>query len=40
MLIMAPCNVKQAIGNLLIELEGDVHQIEYMPTQRKKSKAM
>jgi hypothetical protein len=27
MLISAPCNVKQAISNLLIKLEGDVHQI-------------
>jgi len=27
MLISVPCNVKQAISNLLIELEGDVHQI-------------
>ena len=26
MLISAPGNVKQAIGNLLIELEGDAHQ--------------
>ena len=39
MLISAPCNVKQAISNLLIELEGDVHQICYKPTQRKNSKA-
>jgi hypothetical protein len=39
MLISAPCNVKQAISNLLIELEGDVHQIRYKPTQRKNSKA-
>jgi len=39
MLISAPCNVKQAISNLLIELEGDVHQIRYKPTQRKTSKA-
>jgi hypothetical protein len=38
MLISAPCNVRQAIGNLLIELEGDVHQIHYKPTQRKNSK--
>jgi hypothetical protein len=36
--ISAPCNVRQAIGNLLIELEGDVHQIRYKPTQRKNSK--
>ena len=33
MLISAPCNVKQAISNLLIELEGDAHQIHYKPTQ-------
>jgi hypothetical protein len=39
MSISAPCNVRQAIGNLLIELEGDVHQIHYKPTQRKNSKA-
>jgi hypothetical protein len=39
MSISAPCNVRQAIGNLLIELEGDVHQIRYKPTQRKNSKA-
>jgi hypothetical protein len=39
MLISAQCNVKQAISNLLIELEGDVHQIRYKPTQRKNSKA-
>ncbi len=40
MLISAPCNVRQAIGNLLIELEGDdMHQIHYKPTQRKNSKA-
>jgi hypothetical protein len=39
MLISAPCNVKQSISNLLIELEGDVHQIRYKPTQRKNSKA-
>ena len=39
MLISAPCNVKQAISNLLIKLEGDVHQIRYKPTQRKNSKA-
>jgi hypothetical protein len=37
--ISAPCNVKQAISNLLIELEGDVHQIRYKPTQQKNSKA-
>jgi hypothetical protein len=39
MLISAPCNVKQAISNLLIKLEGDVHQIRYKPTQQKNSKA-
>jgi hypothetical protein len=38
MLILAPCNVKQAIRNLLIELEGDVHQIQHKPTQHKNSK--
>jgi hypothetical protein len=38
MLISAPCNVRQAIGNLLIELEGEVHQIRHTPTQRKNSK--
>jgi hypothetical protein len=39
MLVSAPGNVKQAIGDLLIELEGDAHQIKYKPTQRKNSKA-
>jgi hypothetical protein len=39
MLISAPCNVRQVIGNILIELEGDVHQICYKPTQFKNSKA-
>jgi hypothetical protein len=39
MSISAPCNVRQNIGNLLIELEGEVHQIRYKPTQRKNSKA-
>jgi len=39
MLISAPCGVKQAISNLLIELEGNVHQIHYKPTQQKNSKA-
>jgi hypothetical protein len=34
MLISAPRNVKQAISNLLIKLEQDVHQICYKPTQR------
>jgi hypothetical protein len=38
MLISALCSVKQAISNLLIELEGDVHQICYKPTQQKNSK--
>ncbi len=33
MLISAPCNVKQAISNFLIKLEGDIHQIRYKPTQ-------
>jgi hypothetical protein len=36
MLIIALGNVKQAIGNLLIKLKGDAHQIRYKPTQRKK----
>ncbi len=39
MLISAPCNVKQAVSNLLIELEGDVHQIRYKPIQWKNNKA-
>ncbi len=39
MLISAPCNVKQVISNLLIKLEGDVHQIRCKPTQQKNSKA-
>jgi hypothetical protein len=39
MSISAPCNIRQAIGNLLIELEGDMHQIRYKPTQHKNSKA-
>jgi hypothetical protein len=38
MLISAQGNVKQAIGNLLIELEGDAHQIWYKPTQQKSNK--
>jgi hypothetical protein len=38
MLISAPVNVKQAIGNLLIELKGDAHQIQYKPAQQKNSK--
>jgi hypothetical protein len=37
--VSAPGNVKQAIGDLLIELEGDAHQIKYKPTQHKNSKA-
>jgi hypothetical protein len=32
-------NVKQAIGDLLIELKGDAYQIRYKPTQQKNSKA-
>ncbi len=32
MLISAPGNVKQAIGNLLIKLEEDAHQIRYKLT--------
>ncbi len=39
MLVSAPGNVKQAIGDLLIELKGDAHQIKYKPTQCKNSKA-
>jgi hypothetical protein len=39
MLISAPCNVKQAISNFLIELEGNVHQIHNKPTQQKNSMA-
>ncbi len=39
MSISAPDNVKNAIDNLLIELEGNAHQIRYKPTQRKNSKA-
>ena len=39
MLVSAPGNVKQAVGDLLIKLEGDAHQIKYKPTQRKNSKA-
>ncbi len=31
--VSAPGKVKQAIGDLLIELEGDAHQIKYKPTQ-------
>jgi hypothetical protein len=39
MIISAPGNVKQAIGDLLIELKGDTHQIQYKLTQQKNSKA-
>jgi hypothetical protein len=39
MSVSAPGCVKQAIGDLLIKLEGDAHQIKYKPTQRKNSKA-
>jgi hypothetical protein len=39
MSVSAPGNVKQAIGDLLIELKGDTHQIKYKPTQCKNSKA-
>ncbi len=39
MSISASGNIKEAISNLLIELEGDVHQICYQPTQWKNSKA-
>jgi hypothetical protein len=38
MSVSALGNVKQAIGDLLIELKGDAHQIKYKPTQRKNSK--
>ena len=37
--LSAPGNVKQAIDDLLIELEGDVYQIKYKPTQCTNSKA-
>jgi hypothetical protein len=39
MSVSAPGAVKQAIGDLLIKLKGDAHQIKYKPTQRKNSKA-
>ncbi len=39
MSISAPGNIKDAINNLLIELEGDAHQICYKLTQQKNSKA-
>jgi hypothetical protein len=39
MSVSAPGNVKQAIGDLLIKLKGDAHQIKYKPTQHKNSKA-
>jgi hypothetical protein len=34
MSISAPGNVKDAINNLLIKLEGNAHQICYKPTQQ------
>ncbi len=39
MLTSAPGNVKQTIGDLLIKLKGDAHQIQYKPTQQKNIKA-
>jgi hypothetical protein len=33
MLISAPGNIEDAINNLVIELEGNAHQIRYKPTQ-------
>ena len=39
MSVSAPGNVKQAIGDLFIKLEGDAHQIKYKPIQEKNSKA-
>jgi hypothetical protein len=39
MSISAPGNVKDAINNLLIKLEGEAHQIRYKPSQQKNSKA-
>ncbi len=39
MSVSALGNVKQAIGDLLIKLKGDVHRIKYKPTQCKNSKA-
>jgi hypothetical protein len=38
MSVSALGNVKQAIGDLLIELKEDAHQIKYKPTQCKNSK--
>ena len=37
MSVSAPGNVKQAIGDLFIELKSDAHQIKYKPTQHKNS---
>ncbi len=39
MSISAPGNVRDAIDNLLIEFEGNAHQVCYKPTQQKNSKA-
>jgi hypothetical protein len=39
MSISALSNVEEAINNLLIELEGNAHQIQYKPSQWKNSKA-
>jgi hypothetical protein len=39
MSISALGNIKDAINNLLIKLEGNAHQICYKPTQQKNSKA-
>jgi hypothetical protein len=38
MSVSTPGNVKLAIGDFLIDLKGDTHQIKYKPTQRKNSK--
>ncbi len=38
-MISAPGNVRDAIDNLIIELEGNAHQVRYKPTQQKNSKA-
>ncbi len=38
-MISAPGVIKEFINNLLIELEGNAHQIEYKSTQQKNSKA-
>jgi hypothetical protein len=40
MLISAPGNIKEAVKNLLVELEGHAHRIWYKPTQQKNSKAL